>query len=90
MTTQGHSSAVEFAIRYGSNVSDQQFITALYKNVLDRAPDAGGNTNWMNQLTSNTLDRASVLVGFSESQENHANVDPTIAAGIHLVFGLLT
>ena len=80
----------EFGAKFGINTSDQAFVTALYNNVLDRAPDAAGNANWLNALTTHTLDRASVLVGFSESVENHAKVDPAITAGIHFDYGLFS
>ena len=82
--------SVEFGVKFGTNTSDQAFVTALYNNVLDRAPDAVGNANWLNALTNHTLDRASVLVGFSESLENHANIDPAITAGIHFDYGLFS
>ena len=82
--------SVEFGVKFGTNTSDQAFVTALYNNVLDRAPDAAGNANWLNALINHTLDRASVLVGFSESVENHAKVDPAITAGIHLDYGLFS
>ena len=82
--------SAEFGAKFGTNTSDQAFVTALYNNVLDRAPDAAGNANWLNALISHTLDRASVLVGFSESLENHAKVDPAITAGIHFDYGLFS
>ena len=82
--------SVEFGVKFGTNTSDQAFVTALYNNVLDRAPDAAGNASWLNALTNHILDRASVLVGFSESVENHTKVDPAIAAGIHLDYGLFS
>lgn len=78
----------EFALKFGTDTTDQAFVSALYDNVLDRAPDATGNANWLNALTSHTLDRASVLIGFSESLENHAKVNPTIASGLHLDYGI--
>ena len=85
----GFVNSPEFALRFGGNTSDQTFVTALYKNVLDRAPDAAGYASWMNLLANHTLDRASVLIGFSESPENHGKVDPAILSGIHLDYGLL-
>lgn len=79
----------EFANRYGAATTDNAFVDALYQNVLGRAADAAGQANWVNQLTAHVMDRAAVLVGFSESQENHNRVDPTIAAGIHLDYGVI-
>ncbi|TXM62243.1 DUF4214 domain-containing protein, partial [Methylobacterium sp. WL12] len=82
--------SLEFTTRYGANASDQVFVNALYKNVLDRAPDAAGNANWINALSSHTIDRATALIGFSESLENHNRVDPTIQSGIHLDYGYIS
>lgn len=76
--------SAEFQIRYGSNPTDTAFITALYDNVLHRIPDDGGLANWMNQLTAQVMTRAEVLVGFSESVENHINVVGVIQSGIDL------
>lgn len=79
----------EFQTRYGTSASDQDFVKALYNNVLDRDPDPIGNASWLQLLGSNQYDRASVLIGFSESPENHTKVDPTISAGIHLDYGVM-
>ncbi|TXM66790.1 DUF4214 domain-containing protein [Methylobacterium sp. WL12] len=79
--------SAESQTRYGANPSDSTFITALYANVLGRAPDPTGNAGWLQLLGSHQYDRAGVLIGFSESPENHAKVDPSIAAGIHLDYG---
>jgi Ca2+-binding RTX toxin-like protein len=70
----------EFQSKYG-NVDDAQFIALLYRNVLDRDPDAGGLQYHLNELASNQT-RADVLVHFSESPENQANVIGAIADGI--------
>lgn len=77
----------EFQVRYGSDLTDQAFVSALYANVLQRAPEAAGLSHWMNALAAQTLDRAGVLAGFADSAENHNRVDPGIAAGIHLDYG---
>ena len=70
----------EFQATYG-NVDNQQFVTLLYRNVLDREPEAAGLQYHMNRL-SNGTSRADVLVGFSESPENQANVIGAISAGM--------
>lgn len=74
--------SAEFQFHYGQNVSDQAFITALYNNVLDRAPDANGFAAWTSRLSDHSYDRAGVLVGFSESPENHGLTASQIAHGI--------
>jgi len=60
----------EFQLTYG-DLNDAAFVTQLYANVLDRAPDTGGFNFHTANLASGTT-RADVLVGFSESPENKA------------------
>jgi hypothetical protein len=72
--------SAEFAEKYGANPSDAQYVQALYQNVLHRAPDAGGYDFWLHALQ--IAPRAEVLVNFSESPENQAQVIGAIAAGI--------
>ena len=68
----------EFASRYGS-LDDAAFVTQLYANVLDRAPDAGGLAYHVDHLAQG-LARADVLVGFAESPENQALVVGSLQA----------
>lgn len=70
----------EFQSRYG-NTSDVGFIKLLYENVLDRQPDAGGYQFWQEAM-GRGLTREGLLVEFSESRENKANVEGLIANGI--------
>ena len=70
----------EFQATYG-NVDDTQFISLLYKNVLHRDPDPGGLQFHLDEIASHQT-RADVLVHFSESPENQANVIGAIAEGI--------
>ena len=74
----------EFRSTYGS-LDDRQFVTQLYANVLDRAPDAGGLTYHINNL-AHGMQRGEVLMGFSESPENKAAVIGTIQNGIEYQF----
>ncbi|WP_306768074.1 DUF4214 domain-containing protein [Bradyrhizobium sp. MOS002] len=74
----------EFTNTYGSSISNSQFLSNLYANILNRAPDPTGLSNWQHILDSNQADRAHVLIGFSESPENHSLVDPKIVTGILL------
>lgn len=75
----------EFQFRYGApgTVDDARFITLLYENVLHRAPEASGMAYHMNSL-SNGAGRSGLLIHFSESPENQANVYPAIKEGIWL------
>ncbi|MEM9797847.1 MAG: DUF4214 domain-containing protein [Pseudomonadota bacterium] len=66
---QDFSGSQEFGIRYGTNTSNADFVTLLYANVLDRAPDSDGLDYWTGLLNRGARDRGEVLTGFSESQE---------------------
>ncbi|MFC5550613.1 DUF4214 domain-containing protein [Massilia aerilata] len=72
--------SAEFASLYGANTSDAQYLTALYQNVLHRTPDASGYEFWMHAMQIAL--RAEVLVDFSESVENQAQVIGAIEHGI--------
>jgi hypothetical protein len=70
----------EFQSTYGK-VTDSEFLTLLYRNVLKRAPDQGGLDFWVKSMQSGTP-RALVLREFSESAENRANVAAVIRQGV--------
>jgi hypothetical protein len=72
----------EFHLKYGTNVSTEQFVTLLYQNVLHRAPDAEGYTHQLNALNTNIVSRSQLLINFSESTENQAALIGTIQDGI--------
>lgn len=76
--------SAEFTQRYGSSISSDQFVTLLYNNVLGRGPDANGLKYWTDQLRGGST-RADVLVGFSESQENKANLFPEMIDGFYFI-----
>ena len=61
--------SAEFKSLYGDNPPNAAFATALYTNVLGRAPDPTGLAWWIDRLNEG-ISRADVLVGFSESDEN--------------------
>ena len=76
----GFIGSTEFQSRYGA-ASDTDFIRLLYENVLDRQPDAGGYQFWQDAM-GRGLSREGLLIEFSESPENKANVAGLIANGI--------
>lgn len=78
---QGFIDSREFKLMYGASNSTA-FVNKLYNNVLDRAPDAGGLSYWVNQLDHHTLTPAEVLTGFSESNENQIALAGVLQAGI--------
>ena len=64
----GFVNSAEFQSRYGATDSTE-FVTLLYNNVLNRAPDQAGLADWTNRLDTLGWDRAQVVLGFSESRE---------------------
>lgn len=74
----------EFKDLYGTNPTNEEFITLLYKNVLHRGPDQGGYLWWVNELNFGKRTKIKVLADFSESEENKLQVLPTIGNGIWL------
>ncbi len=77
---QNFMNSPEFVQKYGS-LSNTDFVTQLYANVLHRAPDSGGLVYWTNLLATGTA-RANVLLGFSESPENINNTLDAVFAGL--------
>ena len=70
------SESQEFINRYGS-LSDTDYVTQLYHNVLGRAPDPDGLASWLS-LLANGGTRGQVLIGFSQSPEGIAVFAPTL------------
>ncbi|HLG86461.1 MAG TPA: DUF4214 domain-containing protein [Alphaproteobacteria bacterium] len=67
---EGFVGSTEFQTLYGSSTPNPTaYVTALYNNVLNRAPDSAGLAGWTNALTSGQLDYAQVALGFSNSTE---------------------
>ena len=62
------ASSPEFITTYGS-LTNEQFVTLVYQNVLGRAPDAGGYAFWVDELNSGRRTRGRVMLEFSESTE---------------------
>lgn len=79
----------EFKSKYGP-LDNYNFVNQLYLNVLDRSGEATGVTAWVGALDSGSWTRAQVLVGFSESAENQANVIGQIKNGVPFVAWWLT
>lgn len=75
------SRSPEFATLYGASPTHAQLVRAMYLNVLHREPDATGAAFWM-QAMANGLPVEQLLVDFSESAENKAQVASEIRLGI--------
>jgi hypothetical protein len=60
----------EFQARYGA-LTDTQYVTLLYENVLGRAPDPAGLSGWV-ALLGGGMSRGQAMLGFSDSAEFQA------------------
>ena len=58
----------EFKTKYGS-LTNRQFVTQIYTDVLGRAADQAGVDYWTRQIDLGRKTKAQVVVGFSESNE---------------------
>ena len=76
------NSSPEFISLYGANNSNDDYLNLLYNNVLDRDGDPGGHAFWLGHLNAGSVTRERLLIDFSESFENKANVVEIIANGI--------
>ena len=77
----------EFRAMYGPNPTNNQFVGLLYQHVLQRLPDQAGYDFWNAAMTNeggnygHAWSKGEVLVLFSESTENKANVVGQIQDG---------
>ncbi len=76
--------ADEFTALYGANSTDEEYIDAMYLNVLHRLPDDAGRGFWVASMHSG-LGRDEILVSFSESIENRINADADYDDGVWVV-----
>lgn len=74
----------EFAKAYGVKPLDSVYVNQLYLNVLHRPGEAAG-VKWWNDVLTAGVDRKEVIIGFSESDENKNNVNPSLANGFDFV-----
>jgi hypothetical protein len=77
----GFIASPEFQQKYGSNPSDADYVSQLYRNVLHRDGDTSGTAFWLDAL-HNGHSRAEVLAFFSESPENQAALIGQIGNGV--------
>jgi hypothetical protein len=78
----GFINSDEFLTNYGSDISDGQFITNLYSNMLGRAPDAAGYAYWFNEM-QNGATKEQTLINFSESAEGIAHTYDLLVNGVN-------
>lgn len=76
--------SAEFRAKFGNNLPNQGFVEKLYENVLHRPLDQAGFDFWVAALDGGAA-RDEVLIRFSESIENKAQVIGQIENGIQYV-----
>jgi uncharacterized protein YkwD len=75
----------EFKTKYGT-LTNRQFVTRIYTDVLGRAADPSGVDYWTGRLDSGTWSRGRVMVGFSESNEYKRKQAENTDAAVAYVF----
>lgn len=78
----GFYNSDEFRALYGTSASNADILTHYYQNVLHRAPDADGFAWWLNVLDNGLASPIRVLIDFSESPENKAQLVGVMQNGI--------
>ena len=76
----GFVRSAEFQQLYGASPDNAQLVTAMYRNVLHRAPDAGGMDFWLGAMDGGRT-AVDLLTSFSESAENQAAAIKLIGLG---------
>jgi hypothetical protein len=66
--SQTFAQSNEFTTKYGT-LTNRQFVTRIYTDVLGRTADPSGVNYWTGQLDRGVKNRGQVMVGFSESNE---------------------
>lgn len=85
---QNFIASAEFEQKYGANLNNADFVSALYSNALHRAPDAAGFAYWTGQLESGAISRNAMLAAFSESPEHVAQLVGAVQDGVdYIQFG---
>jgi hypothetical protein len=74
--------SAEFKSLYGANPTNGELVTAFYRNVLHRDPEAAGYAYWLKVLDDKADTVDNVLTNFANGKENYDAVLPTIAKGI--------
>jgi cytochrome c5/Ca2+-binding RTX toxin-like protein len=65
---EGFVGSPEFTATYSANLTNSQFVTLLYNNVLNSNPDDRGLARWTGDLEAGAS-RAEVVLGFSQSPQ---------------------
>ncbi len=72
----------EFVDRFGAAPEPDDFVDALYTNILGRVPDGAGREFWVGQIEDRAVDEADALLAFTDSPENLALNEDNYDAGV--------
>ena len=75
----------EFKALFGANPTNEEYIDAMYQNVLDRLPDQGGYDFWVGGMVNDGLTREDILIAFTKSDENVDRTAPDLDDGVWVV-----
>lgn len=81
------SDSVEFADRFGADPSDDDYVDALFANILDRDADPAGRIFWLDALSAGTS-RAEMLLAFSDAAETRELTARDLEGGLFFDDGL--
>ncbi len=76
--------SLEFTNLFGTNPTNEQYIDAMYSNVLDRLPDKAGYDFWIGGMERG-LTPEDILIAFTESDENVALTASDLDPGVWVV-----
>lgn len=83
VVSNSFASSSEFKTKYG-NLTNTEFVTLVYQNVLKRNPDADGLAYWTKQLSEGKASRGRVMTQFSESNEHRTtSKGRVVVADVH-------
>ncbi|WP_238296568.1 DUF4214 domain-containing protein [Methylobacterium soli] len=69
--------SAEFQAQHG-NLTNSEFVTLMYDNMMHRAPDAAGLNHFVSLLDNGSISKADVVVTFAASAEAEAKTAGTI------------
>lgn len=78
---EGFVTSAEFKTVYGADPSNRAIVEQFYQNVLHRPGEESGIAFWTGVLDNKAASLADVLVGFSESAENRAELVGVLSKG---------
>ncbi|MBC3919866.1 DUF4214 domain-containing protein [Undibacterium sp. CY18W] len=78
---QTFAQSEEFVTKYGSNISNTQYLNLIYQNVLGRNADAAGRDYWLQQMASG-MSRGEILNQFAQSAEFQTSAATKVYASV--------